>query len=77
MATGERGNFLYYKHTTDPGNSGGPVLLKKENKKYVVVGIHKGTSAQHNYCLLLRSFGSELVNNLSIKLDDSLNAKDF
>ena len=77
MATGERGDFLYYKHTTDPGNSGGPVLLKKEKNQYVVVGIHKGTSAQHNYCLLLRSFGSELVNNLSIKLSSSLNPKDF
>ncbi len=42
-------------HTTYGGNSGGPVLLKEANKTYSVIGVHKGSKGQHNYCVLLSS----------------------
>ena len=45
--------MLYYKHTTSPGNSGGPVLLKNNNDDYKIVGIHKGSKGNHNFGLLL------------------------
>ena len=45
-------------HTTDPGNSGGPVLLKVNENKYVVIGIHKGAVPRYNFCLLLRGLNS-------------------
>lgn len=67
--TNQRDIFLDYTITTSGGNSGGPVLLKPSNnktEKYEIIGVHKGTVAQHNYCLLLNDIKNtqQIVNEL-------------
>ena len=63
--------MLYYKHTTSPGNSGGPLLLKNNNDDYKIVGIHKGSKGNHNFGLLLNCLQYNYrVNNLYLTPDN-------
>jgi tetratricopeptide (TPR) repeat protein len=49
--------FLYYKHTTKKGNSGGPVLIKTASSEFKVVGVHKGSykSNKQNCCIMVKT----------------------
>ena len=52
----ERGDgFLYYKHTTKQGNSGGPVLIKTASSEFKVVGVHKGWRYGRNRCVMIKA----------------------
>jgi hypothetical protein len=47
--------FLYYKHTTKKGNSGGPVFIKTASAEFKVVGVHKGWKYERNRCIMIKA----------------------
>ena len=46
----ERDGFIFYQHSTQGGNSGGPILVRNNiTNEYEIVGIHKGLSPNPKY----------------------------
>jgi V8-like Glu-specific endopeptidase len=46
-------DFLFYKHTTTEGNSGGPLIMVESNNEYKLIGIHKGATPSKNYGIIV------------------------
>jgi hypothetical protein len=46
-------SFIEYMHTTDEGQSGGPLLVKVGGV-YKIIGLHQGTSIDNKYNLAIR-----------------------
>ena len=57
--------FLTYKHTTFPGNSGCPILLKRNNT-YFMIGIHKANTGSHNFGLLLKTLNNRNIHKINL-----------
>lgn len=60
VALYEKKGFLFYKHKTNDGNSGGPLLLKCNSKRYEIIGLHKGACGDKNFGLLLKIFRDKI-----------------